>query len=39
MTNTELLFSLKVELQIAWEDKDANRYNEIVSQIQKIKNI
>lgn len=34
----EQLFSLKVELQIAWEDKDTNKYNEIVNQIRFIKN-
>jgi len=39
MTNAELLFSLEVELQIAWEDKDVKRYNEIVNQIRTIKNI
>ena len=37
MTNAELLFSLKVELQLAWEDKNAKKYNEIVTKIQKIK--
>lgn len=39
MTNSELLFSLKVELKIAWEDKDIKRYNEIVNQIRELKNI
>lgn len=35
----EELFSLKVEQQIAWEDKDVKRYNQAVRRIQIIKNI
>lgn len=39
MTNAELLFNLTIELQIAWKDKDVKRYNSIVTQIRKLKNI
>jgi len=35
----EYLFDLGIEKTLAWEDGDANRYNQAVIEIQRIKGI